>query len=66
MIDGLAADLLGRHVPGASHDRAFLGDRFLGSVLGTMRIHRCFPDLGQAEIENLDPVIVRNEDVLRL
>ena len=55
-VGGFATYLLGRHVPGSSHHSA--GDRLV-SVLA-------LEELGDSEVEDLQPPVVGKEQVFRL
>jgi len=66
LIRGLAPDLLGRHVPDRAEDRALLSVRLRrGERLGGSRHHRRH-QLGDAEVEDLQPALLGEEEVLRL
>ena len=66
LIRGLTPDLLGRHVPDGAKNRALLGVRLRrGERLAGSQRHRRH-QLGDAEVEDLQPSLLGDEEVLRL
>ncbi len=64
-VDRLSADLFRRHVAHRAHDGTGVGHR--GGCRGRFRGAGVFRQaLGEAEIENLDPAVSEDEDVLGL
>jgi hypothetical protein len=64
-VERLAPDLLRRHVSRRSHHQA----RFCAAVGGSHQVFRTrihLGEFGQPEVENLQPPIFRDEQVLRL
>jgi hypothetical protein len=67
MVGGLASHLLRRHVSGGAHHHAGLGrDLHRRRVAAIGRSSLGTRQLGQAEIQNLDPIVGRDEKILRL
>ena len=65
MIHRLTLDLLGRHVGNRAHDDPFLGHRFGRHQAGSFVEVRP-TQLGQAEIQDLDPALLIDHHVGRL
>ena len=66
-VGGLAAHLLGRHVAEGAEDDAGLGAPGLGRKVGPARAGAFrLRQLGQAEVEDLDAAVLRDEEVLGL
>ena len=64
-VEGLAARLLGRHVPGRAHDRAGLGRTDHGRQSGGVLRNR-LGQFRQPEVEDLDVPVLRHHQVLGL
>ena len=64
-VEGLAARLLGRHVPGRAHDRAGLGRPDHGRQHGRV-LRNGLGQFRQPEVENLDVAVLRDHQVLGL
>ena len=65
-VGGLAAHLLGRHVAERAHDDAGLRARGRGREVGGLATLLGVRQLGEAEVEDLHPAVVGDEDVLGL
>ena len=65
MVHGLAPDLLGRHVADRAEHGARVGPAHLGRRLARFAALR-LRQLGEAEVEDLDLAVVRDEHVLGL
>jgi hypothetical protein len=66
-VGGLALDLLRRHVAQRAHDDAGLGAGARRREIGLRpRAALGLRQLGEAEVEDLDPPVLRHEDVLGL
>ena len=68
VIDGLAAHLLGRHVAHRAEHRARARQRTRMGEQGRLGLNRGarLGQLGEAEVEDLDAAVARDEDVVRL
>ena len=63
-IDGVAAHLFGGHVAGCAHHHAARWWRTRHGALPSGSGAGFLRELGQAEIEDLDPAVTGNENVL--
>ena len=63
---GLAPHLLRRHVADRAEDRPGGGERHLGAGLGHLTGARLAGELGETEVEDLDPPFLGHEDILGL